>query len=600
MLPLQELIHRLEEGAGRRWILMTMGILVAITMVTVYDTREFRNLGTVEGMDAAQLARNLADGKGYTTDFVRPVSMWLLKQKATDGGTKAPGPDVYRLRGAHPDLANPPVYPLLLAAWMKVIPFHHPIASPTGFWIYQPDLMIAFLNQLCFLGAAVLVYFLGRRVFDPSVGWVSAIVFFCTEEIWRYSVSGLPTLLMVVIFLGTILMLVRLEEGVRGEQKGPGWVLMMAGLAGLLIGLGALTRYSFGWLILPVVGYLLLFLGPQRILAAVVAVVVFLAVLSPWVARNYSVSGTLFGIGGYALAADAGVSSRKVEASLDPSEDLKKFGFQGVRIKLVSNLTTIVRDELPKLGGSWVTGLFLAGLLIPFRSQTLGRLRVLVLMCLAVLMVVQALGKTHLSSEGSQQSSENVLALATPVVFIFGVGMFFILLEQLRLTTVQGRLLVIVAFVVLVSAPMILTLLPPRTIPHVYPPYYPPVIQQTSGWVAENELMMSDIPEAVAWYGRRHCVGFTWDLEKHFYEINDFHRPIAALYLTPVTMDGKLLSQMLGPETRAWGLFLLESLIRREVHARFPLRVAAPGFFPDRLSDQLFLTDGERWAGRLR
>src|SRR5207249_2828255 len=123
-------------------------------------------------------ARNLAEGKGYTTGYIRPLSMWLLRQKQTDGGTKAPGQDAYRLREEHPhpDLANPPVYPLLLAGWMKILPFRYKIAEGTTFWISQPDLLVAFLNQLLFLLAAVLVFLIGRKVFDPSVGSVSAIV----------------------------------------------------------------------------------------------------------------------------------------------------------------------------------------------------------------------------------------------------------------------------------------------------------------------------------------------------------------------------------------------------------------------------------------
>jgi hypothetical protein len=40
---------------------------------------------------------------------------------------------------------------------------------------------------------------------------------------------------------------------------------------------------------------------------------------------------------------------------------------------------------------------------------------------------------------------------------------------------------------------------------------------------------------------------------------------------------------------------LLESLLRREVPAGFPLKMSPEGFFPKVLSDQLFLTDRERW-----
>jgi hypothetical protein len=41
--------------------------------------RAYRNLATQEAMDSAQLARNIAEGKGYTTLFIRPFSLYLVQ-----------------------------------------------------------------------------------------------------------------------------------------------------------------------------------------------------------------------------------------------------------------------------------------------------------------------------------------------------------------------------------------------------------------------------------------------------------------------------------------------------------------------------------------
>ena len=46
-----------------------------------YNWRSFRNLGTQEAMDAAQVARNLAEGRGFTTQFIRPFSIYLVKKR---------------------------------------------------------------------------------------------------------------------------------------------------------------------------------------------------------------------------------------------------------------------------------------------------------------------------------------------------------------------------------------------------------------------------------------------------------------------------------------------------------------------------------------
>ena len=65
----------------------------------------------------------------------------------------------------------------------------------------------------------------------------------------------------------------------------------------------------------------------------------------------------------------------------------------------------------------------------------------------------------------------------------------------------------------LCSLPLTFALLPARTPPVVYPPYYPPEIQQIASWMKPDELMMSDVPWAVAWYGDRQCVWLTLDAQ---------------------------------------------------------------------------------------
>jgi hypothetical protein len=91
----------------------------------------YRNLATPEAMDAAQLARNISEGKGYTTLFIRPLSLYLV-QKHNAGGMRRPrsparNPRFRANQTAHPDLANPPVYPVVLAGLMKVLPFQYAV-----------------------------------------------------------------------------------------------------------------------------------------------------------------------------------------------------------------------------------------------------------------------------------------------------------------------------------------------------------------------------------------------------------------------------------------------------------------------------------------
>ena len=208
----------------------------------------------------------------------------------------------------HPDLANPPVYPVVLAALMKVLPFNYTISTTKPFWSsggrfwrFEPEFLIALFNQLLFLAAIALVFFLARRLFDPGVAWLSAGLLLGTELLWRFSVSGLSTMLLMLIFLGLAWCVVLLEQEARAPKWGPLGILVLAGLAGAMVGLGGLTRYAFGWLILPVLVFVVLFGGQRRVVLALIALAAFAAVMAPWIARNYSVSGKPFGTATYAV-----------------------------------------------------------------------------------------------------------------------------------------------------------------------------------------------------------------------------------------------------------------------------------------------------------
>src|SRR5271157_5761563 len=115
---LQDLIHFLTTAGsgGNRFFRIGLGLLALVALVFLYDWRAFRNLSTQEAMDAAQLGRNIAQGRGYTTFFIRPLSICLVKEHSERHPQPRPpgqAPDPARLQTGHPDLANAPLYPLL-------------------------------------------------------------------------------------------------------------------------------------------------------------------------------------------------------------------------------------------------------------------------------------------------------------------------------------------------------------------------------------------------------------------------------------------------------------------------------------------------------
>jgi hypothetical protein len=606
---LQDVVHKLEVGGGMRFVRVGLVLLAVVLLTVGYNWRGFKNMATQEAMDSAQLARNIAEGKGYTTLFIRPFSIHLLKKHSLERG-QAPKvgevADSAQLRGMHPDLANPPVYPVVLAGLIKVLRPDYTVSTTKPFWSYngrfwrhKPDFAIALFNQFLFLVAIALVFLLARRLFEPTVAWLSAALLLGSELFWRFSVSGLSTMLLLVIFLGLVWCVVLLEQETRAPKWGQFGAFVLAGLAGAMIGVGGLTRYSFGWLIFPVLIFVILFGGQRRILLALIALAVFAAVMAPWVARNYSVCGQPFGTATYAVVETTMLyPEHRLERSLEP--DFNRLYLMAFWLKFNSNFRQILTSELPRLGGSWITAFFLVGLLIGFRNPAITRLRYFLVGCVLVLSLTQAVGRTQLSEDSPEINSENLLVLVAPLVLVYGVSLFYMLLDQMRLPLIQVRYVVIGIFSLVVCLPMLFVFLPPKTIPVAYPPYYPPAIQTITGWLKEKELAMSDIPWAVAWYGQRQCVWLTLkctpdakdsSTPENFFTINDYDKRISLLYLTPRTMDARFLSEWIRAGEQSWGSFVLESMVKKKVPEYFPLTESQAGWLPE----QLVLTDWQRW-----
>jgi hypothetical protein len=306
--------------------------------------------------------------------------------------------------------------------------------------------------------------------------------------------------------------------------------------------------------------------------------------------------------------------------------------------KFWGNAREMVQTDLPKLGGNWVAALFLVGLLVPFRNPTLGRVRILALLCLGTLFLVQAFARTWVTTDSPDVNTENLLVLAAPLAFIFGVGLLYVLLESAALVM---RPIILGFFFLLACAPLLLAFLTPHEML-----YFPPWIQDKASRVGEQETVMTDIPWGMAWYGHRqsvwlslkHRAGFKDKVKEDFYALEQ-ERPISALYLTSKSLKtiemrsvvqwpqaegddrawrlfqrlaNSLYEQLkdapnkeystklrelvkvvndhwIRGDDESWASFLLGMYVNREVPTGFPLKQAPLGLVPE-----VFLKDSER------
>ncbi|HUR46208.1 MAG TPA: hypothetical protein VMZ27_10065 [Candidatus Saccharimonadales bacterium] len=592
---LQEFIHKYEVGAGARVIKMFLAAIALITLGVLYDSTGFRNMTTAEGMDAAQLGQRIADGKGFTTGLIRPLSLFLLAKGRGDP-EQILRPHEQKAVTEHPDLANGPVYPLVLSAVLKLSPVSHlDVTTVQQFQVYKPDLWLAILNQ-CFIGlGAFLVLRLGRRLFDEQIGWFSAAVFAGAELFWRASLGCVPGPFLAVVFLLLFSIMTSLQEE---QTTGRLW---RAFLAGLLIAIAGLTRYSYGILLVPFLFWIGGLPGEKKGLLIGMTILGFALAWSPWVVRNYTLSGTPFGTAGFALYQGTPLFPEDVlERTLNPDFSTTDTSFFWA--KMLANLRESLA-KLPTVGGSWASSFFLAGLLMVFRKPSLRRVRLFLLWCLGALLLTQALGRTWQSTDAPDISGENLLLPLAPIAFIYGTGFLFILLEQMGLPNAGYRLVGGGIFAVLVSAPFLLGLLPPHPSPLVYPPYYPPWIQDKAAFTKGGGLMMTDIPWAVSWYGDvspniwippKYKTAEGSFVKNDFFEVNGHPEPVKALYLsdrTLKTIDMRALYNYVQHEDleQDWDHFVLGIFAKKEVPNGFPLKHA-----PEGLIREIFLTDSER------
>ncbi|MBL9126607.1 MAG: hypothetical protein JNL97_03115 [Verrucomicrobiales bacterium] len=499
----------------------------------------------------------------------------------------------------HPDLVNPPLYPLVLAGFMKIPGlFDWEIASAKEslFRRYQPDFVIAFINQGFFLLAVGLAWRLARRLFDTRVAVLTALALLGCDQLWQFSASGQPTLLAMVLFLGLVNVLHGIDAGGRAEPPmGAARAVFLALLAGILCGGLLLTRYALGVLILPVLVFLATSVPGRRALLPALAAVAFFAAVSPWLVRNWQVCGNPFGVAPYSIVQETATFSENwLDRVLEPN--VSKVTNDEILRKCFIGATQMVQEELPQLGGSWMAAFFLVGFLVPFVDPSRSRLRWFALGSLVCVAAAQIVSRTHLSIDTPRINSENLVVLLTPLVFMFGMALVALLVYSMDVTAEIWRSVVLGVVVAVSWLPLALAFGPPRTSPIAYPPYYPPTIQRVAHWFQPGELIMSDMPWAVAWYGDRQSVLLSASPDKEYLDISDWHKTVNGLYLTRLTLDQRFLSGWV-LNARKWGRFIIEILTGGKVPKGFPLR-KAPSFLTT-FPDHVLLSDTERWPTSL-
>lgn len=532
----QELIHWLEVGAGARWVRLAALLTCTLVLSLRMCWTQFHGPLTEATLVQAGTGRQIALGEGFTT---------LVNYPQTDAFLRARGIG-FDAAKPYPELHHAPLYPLVIAGTLRLLPasrrdalFATPPTPPDGF---AADYFLLGLNLLLLWLAAWLTYDLGRRIFEPRVGWLAALAFLLSVSIWEQTVAVNGTPLLMVLALLAFRFWHRVEEVADAAASGEGrypWGAL-AGL-GLMSGLLFLTEYSAGAIVVVALGYVALrFRGGARWPPLTVVALSFVVVAGPWVVRNILLTGNPVALAVENVALKFGDPSAEpatVRATLAaelPRIDLKKLGN-----KVLTSLQENLKSRLWSGGAMWFTAFFAAGCLYAFRSPVANRLRWTFAAALGVLLVAQA-------TLNSGESDRLVVVWLAPLLMIFGGGFFFVLLGSNAKLSAWPRLTA-TALLAVQALPLAHDALEPRRLHFNYPPYFPALFQgmrdelERRGQTGKFGLM-ADVPAGVAWYGRTRVWAQPPRL-RDFYAIT-LEQPIGELLLTPRTLDRPFFSEL--------------------------------------------------------
>ena len=496
-------------------------------LVLFYLVLSFKGLTSAKGIDQAQIGREIARGNDATTKMIRPLAIWQAEENTENGEINLD--QIY-------DTYHSPLYPYLLGAVIKAVggdDFDKFQMIEDKRTIYRLDRVIAAVSVICFLVAIGINYLLISRIFDVRIAGVTALLMALCDLNWKFTHTGLPQMLMLLLFSCALFFIYRAVEASIDNRATIGSIL----LAAVFLALLALAHWLTLWISIGFVIYAALFFRPKG--AAALSVIGVILVFSLYfVGKNLEWTGSPAGTAGMSLYGGLLETEDNIMRTNDPSEETYAVLYN-LNSLILNTTTSLLRqaDQLySNLGAILAAPLFFFALLHPFKRESIAQFRWIILLMWFVGSIGMALfGLTAQSTDANQ-----LHILFSPIMTAYGLAFFSILWSRLEFTG-SGGLLRNVHFVIviLVSAgPLILSI--PQSIQSglvsdkqtrpVWPPYWPSILSRTlHDATGEEDIIFSDQPWAVAWYADRRSI---WLPKK----VSEFE------YLEKIVEDQKLTS----------------------------------------------------------
>lgn len=471
-------------------------VLTSLCMIQLFVT--FRGLDQAAAMDQAQIGRQIARGEGFTTKYFTPYDL-VTRSKVS----KTPL-DFSNIKATN----HAPLYPLVLSAAIRMTGYHQFDAKrmqDEGEMVYDGDRVIAGVSTFFFLLSLLLSYILFRKMFDEILAAAVVTLMGFSELLLQYAVSGLAQPMMVCLFLGIALCLVKaIEAQVSERAKG---VVLYNIIAMVLAVLLCLTCRISIWCSLGLLIFCGLYFRPRGIFALIGVVMGLLFVLLPNLLTLQSSGGM-----GHAFqqAFYGGFGSGGLDQLLRSTDAFGiNFDASNFFLRLLGYTFAQTDSMYVNMGSIIVTPFFLLALFNRYRNPVVNGLKWAIFSCWLCSCAGMAL-----FGESAAISPSQLAILFTPFFAAYGLSLVFIFLARLQLADsfTAIRNLAIVA-IILISCGMFFFQFPQqlyygfatsaRGIPH-FPPYFPPKLNvEFHNITNADDIVVTDQPWAVAWYADR-------------------------------------------------------------------------------------------------
>ena len=593
---IQQFVHQLEEGGWVRRFKIVVVFSAMAFMIYLWFFKEgngFKGLANEKAIEQAQIAREISRGNGFTTKMIRPAAIRQFER------TKGEFP-----LERTPDTYHAPLHPLINGLVFKALDlsnkgmkslanrfdyferYTYENEMTTKLVVYSYDRIIAFVQVAFFILAAIVNFYLARRLFDDRLAVLSTGLLLLCQRFWDFAISGLPQMLLLFLFSCAAYTLVRAIEARVPEGKPLPWLAATAALFGLM----ALAHGLTIWIFVGVLFFCFFYFRPRGRDVAIMAGI-FLLFYVPWMVRNYQVCGNPVGLGWYtALFQVRGYESEVMRSMELPLSGVSPTMF---RNKLQGQILAQMGAIYEHLGRVLLAPVFFIALLHLFKRRETSQFR----WCILSMWVFAVIGMAVFGfADMTSLQSNDLHVLFIPLMTFYGAALILVMWSRLEINYRLVRIGFIGLIYLISIFPFLnqlLVLIGPPTGRVQWPPYVPPYIAILSQWTRDQEIIASDMPWAVAWYADRKSLWLPMSI-RDFLTLSDemkLKAQIVGIYLTPVTGNRPFISGIVKGEYKDWAPFISRTANLKD----FPFKAVTP--LPVD-GECIYYSDRDRWTNR--